>query len=58
MPLPVTDDSGNLLPREALLEMAHRYGAEQLLWERRRRGSATTGDRARGASGGAATARP
>jgi hypothetical protein len=31
VPLPVTDDSGNLLPREALLEMAHRYGAEQLL---------------------------
>ena len=31
VPLPVTDDSGNLLPRESLLEMAHRYGAEQLL---------------------------
>src|SRR5690348_13560790 len=31
VPLPVTDGSGNLLPREALLEMAHRYGAEQLL---------------------------
>jgi len=31
VPLPVTDNSGNLLPREALLEMAHRYGAEQLL---------------------------
>jgi hypothetical protein len=31
VPLPVTDASGNLLPREALLEMAHRYGAEQLL---------------------------
>ncbi|MGH8199998.1 MAG: DUF2066 domain-containing protein [Steroidobacteraceae bacterium] len=31
VPLPVTDDSGNLLPREALLEMAHRYGADQLL---------------------------
>ncbi len=31
VPLPVADDSGNLLPREALLEMAHRYGAEQLL---------------------------
>lgn len=31
VPLPVTDDSGNLLPRQALLEMAHRYGAEQLL---------------------------
>ncbi|HUN71936.1 MAG TPA: DUF2066 domain-containing protein [Steroidobacteraceae bacterium] len=31
VPLPVTDDSGNLLQREALLEMAHRYGADQLL---------------------------
>jgi hypothetical protein len=31
VPLPVADASGNLLPREALLEMAHRYGAEQLL---------------------------
>ena len=31
VPLPVTDASGNLLPRAALLEMAHRYGAEQLL---------------------------
>jgi hypothetical protein len=31
VPLPVADESGNLLPREALLEMAHRYGAEQLL---------------------------
>jgi Uncharacterized protein conserved in bacteria (DUF2066) len=31
VPLPVTDASGNLLSREALLEMAHRYGAEQLL---------------------------
>lgn len=31
VPLPVADDSGNLLSREALLEMAHRYGAEQLL---------------------------
>ena len=31
VPLPVTDDSGNLLAREALLEMAHRFGAEQLL---------------------------
>jgi len=31
VPLPVTDDSGSLLPREALLEMAHRYGADQLL---------------------------
>jgi Uncharacterized protein conserved in bacteria (DUF2066) len=31
VPLPVTDSSGNLLTREALLEMAHRYGAEQLL---------------------------
>jgi hypothetical protein len=31
VPLPVIDDSGNLLPREALLEMAHRYGADQLL---------------------------
>ncbi|MDE2052164.1 MAG: DUF2066 domain-containing protein [Gammaproteobacteria bacterium] len=31
VPLPVTDDSGNLLPRQALLEMAHRFGAEQLL---------------------------
>lgn len=31
VPLPVTDGSGNLLPRQALLEMAHRYGAEQLL---------------------------
>ena len=34
VPLPVTDDSGNLLPRESLLEMAHRYGAEQLLMGR------------------------
>jgi hypothetical protein len=31
VPLPVADSSGNLLAREALLEMAHRYGAEQLL---------------------------
>ena len=31
VPLPVADASGNLLPREALLEMAHRYGADQLL---------------------------
>jgi hypothetical protein len=31
VPLPVTGDGGNLLPREALLEMAHRYGAEELL---------------------------
>ncbi len=31
VPLPVTDASGNLLSREALLEMAHHYGAEQLL---------------------------
>ncbi|MGA8094620.1 MAG: DUF2066 domain-containing protein, partial [Steroidobacteraceae bacterium] len=31
VPLPVADESGNLLPREALLAMAHRYGAEQLL---------------------------
>jgi hypothetical protein len=31
VPLPVTDNSGNLLARESLLEMAHRYGAEQLL---------------------------
>ncbi len=31
VPLPVTDESGNLLSREALLAMAHRYGAEQLL---------------------------
>ena len=31
VPLPVADSSGNLLSREALLEMAHRYGAEQLL---------------------------
>ncbi|MDE2450285.1 MAG: DUF2066 domain-containing protein [Gammaproteobacteria bacterium] len=31
VPLPVADAAGNLLPRGALLEMAHRYGAEQLL---------------------------
>jgi hypothetical protein len=31
VPLPVTDESGNLLSRQALLEMAHRFGAEQLL---------------------------
>jgi Uncharacterized protein conserved in bacteria (DUF2066) len=31
VPLPVADESGNLLSREALLAMAHRYGAEQLL---------------------------
>ncbi|MGH8295641.1 MAG: DUF2066 domain-containing protein, partial [Steroidobacteraceae bacterium] len=31
VPLPVADESGNVLPREPLLEMAHRYGAEQLL---------------------------
>jgi hypothetical protein len=31
VPLPVTDASGNLLSREALLELAHRYGADQLL---------------------------
>jgi hypothetical protein len=31
VPLPVTDGSGNLLTRAALLELAHRYGAEQLL---------------------------
>jgi hypothetical protein len=31
VPLTVTDQSGNLLPRDALLELAHRYGADQLL---------------------------
>ncbi len=31
VPLPVTDQSGNLLPRAALLAMAHRYGADELL---------------------------
>jgi hypothetical protein len=31
VPLPVADDSGNLLARESLLQMAHQYGAEQLL---------------------------
>jgi len=31
VPLPVADDSGNLLSRETLLQMAHHYGAEQLL---------------------------
>jgi len=31
VPLPVVDSSGNRLSREALLEMVHRYGAEQLL---------------------------
>jgi hypothetical protein len=31
VPLPVTDPSGNLLPRGALLAMAHRYGADELL---------------------------
>jgi Uncharacterized protein conserved in bacteria (DUF2066) len=31
VPLPVADGSGNLLPRQALLELAHRFGAEQLL---------------------------
>jgi Uncharacterized protein conserved in bacteria (DUF2066) len=31
VPLPVTDDSGNLLPRQVLLTTAQRYGAEQLL---------------------------
>jgi Uncharacterized protein conserved in bacteria (DUF2066) len=31
VPLPVTDSSGNLLARAALLELTHRYGAEQLL---------------------------
>lgn len=31
VPLPVTDGSGNLLPRGALLELAHRYGADELL---------------------------
>jgi hypothetical protein len=31
VPLPVADHSGNLLSRAALLEMAHHYGAEQLL---------------------------
>lgn len=31
VPLPVADASGNLLSREALLAMAHRYGAEQIL---------------------------
>jgi hypothetical protein len=31
VPLPVADSSGNLLSRAALLAMAHRYGAEQLL---------------------------
>jgi hypothetical protein len=31
VPLPVADGSGNLLPREALLQMAHQYGAEELL---------------------------
>ncbi|MBW4051841.1 MAG: DUF2066 domain-containing protein, partial [Proteobacteria bacterium] len=31
VPLPVADGSGNLLPREALLQISHQYGAEQLL---------------------------
>lgn len=31
VPLPVADSSGNLLPSQALLEIAHQYGAEQLL---------------------------
>lgn len=31
MPLPVADASGRLLPREALLQLVHRFGAEQLL---------------------------
>ena len=31
MPLPVMDASGRLLPREALLQLVHRFGAEQLL---------------------------
>jgi hypothetical protein len=39
VPLPVADASGNLLPREALLAMAHHYGAEQLLLGRPPAGS-------------------
>ncbi len=31
MPLPVTDSGGRLLPQEALLQLVHRFGAEQLL---------------------------
>ncbi|HVS78152.1 MAG TPA: DUF2066 domain-containing protein, partial [Steroidobacteraceae bacterium] len=31
VPLQVADSSGKLLPRAALLQVAHRYGAEQLL---------------------------
>ncbi len=31
MPLPVVDSSGRLLPRQDLLELVHRFGAEQLL---------------------------
>jgi len=54
VPLPVADNSGNLLSREALLEMAHRYGAEQLLIGRP---PATTPAAPTGApSGGAAPA--
>ena len=31
MPLPVMDANGRLLPRQALLQLVHRFGAEQLL---------------------------
>ena len=53
VPLPVADASGNLLSREALLEMAHRYGAEQLLV-----GRAPAGAPAAAAGNGAPAANP
>ncbi len=53
VPLPVADSSGNLLAREPLLEMAHRYGAEQLLVGSPPAAAATAPTA--GASGAAAT---
>ena len=55
VPLPVADASGNLLPREALLEMAHRYGAEQLLVGRPPPGTSSPAAAPVPANGGAPT---
>ncbi|HEU5442588.1 MAG TPA: DUF2066 domain-containing protein, partial [Steroidobacteraceae bacterium] len=55
VPLPVTDGSGNLLPRQALLEMAHRYGAEQLLVGRPPAGNGPSAPAAPGSAAPAAS---
>jgi len=58
VPLPVTDDSGNLLPREALLELAHRYGAEELLVGRPPAAETAAPGGGPGAAGGAPVTSP